>query len=433
MNINKEFLVIFIFAAAVVLRLMLLDTAHHSDLLSLAAWSERIFYYGPKDFYESEGWIFSEPTQPPLASLLYGFLYRVYDFLVWLFSHIALTIATYRLAPTYFLWWFDFVKWFGTDFFEVSPFKSGIVMVIKSAAILADLAIALILYILARKKSLKLALILTSLYLFLPFSFYLSSIWGQYDQLSFLFLLLALLSLTSRKLILATALFFISISIKPTSLIFSPFFLWVYFVKKPKITEIFLSIIFIIVAFIITTTPFTNKNLIEYSYHTLRTKIFYKSEYRVGVSALNFWRIIVGNKAVNQNETLVIFPYKIYAWILFALINIFAFKITIKPTMRNVFMGAFIIGMGGWLFLMNMMERYAFSGVTLALFLTIYYPKVLKYAVSLGILYWVNLYHNWWVPQFFDPLRIILVWNEGLIPRVLSVVNVVIFFRIMRK
>ncbi|ASJ00981.1 glycosyltransferase family protein [Thermococcus gorgonarius] len=66
------------------------------------------------------------------------------------------------------------------------------IMAVKSLFILADAGTGILLYILLRKKSEKLALVVSSLYLFNPMVIYVSSVYGMFDGLALLPFLLGL-------------------------------------------------------------------------------------------------------------------------------------------------------------------------------------------------------------------------------------------------
>lgn len=408
------------------LRLLLLNSGFHVDLFSIGGWSEWIYQNRFKGFYEENVWIYSWPTQLPITNIVYGFAYHLYERIGYLFVQISQVIAIYRLAPTYFLWFFDFVKWFGGDLFLDSPLRTGLILTIKFLAVLADLGIATIIFFLNRKENIKRAYFLSGLFLFLPFSWYLSAIWGQFDQLGFLLLLISFLTL-KKNLVLAPIIFFLSINIKPTGIIFIPLFIWLYLLLKPKLTEIIFAIAFSMGLFLYTTALFTDKNIFAFITNDLSRIVLFKTEFRVTAHAFNFWHVFLGYKAVNQDATLFLLPFKVYGFLIFSLINILAFKLSKVLSTKNIILAMFLVGMGGWLFYMNMLERYAFPGIVLSLCLAFFYPRVLKFAIILSLIFWVNLYESFWFPQNIDFLRQILIWQGGIISRVLSLINIITF------
>ena len=424
-------IILLILLITLILRLFLSNLGFHVDILSIAGWGKWIYENGLKGFYENEVWIYSWPTQLPLANILYWLDYELYKKIGDLFVLISSTIANYRLAPTKFLWWFDFVKWFGGSLYKPTWFLVGYLKTIKFIAILSDLALATIIYFLAKRIDKNRAILLSGFYLFAPFSIYLSAIWGQYDQLTILLFFLSMIFLLKRWLYLAPVVLAISIGIKPTTLIFIPLFLWLYFKQNPSIKHILVGSVSVVVIFLYSTYLFTDNNIFEFIRRDLIKIVFQKAEFRVSTHSYNFWHILIGNRALPQDYPFLFIPAKIWGYAAFLYLNILAFKTLKKVSMENMFKAMFLIGAGGWLFLTNMLERYFFAGILSLLLLCIYQPKLLKYWVVLSLIYWINLYDSFWFPEIFNPLKEILIWQDGLVTRFLSLINIAIFIRVI--
>lgn len=431
MKINKQAYLIIIFFLALIWRLFLTKLAFHDDLIVNTAWGEWIYKNGPLGFYQAQGWIYSSPTQPPLISLLYGFNLYLYERLQWLFTNLGVIIATYRLIPTKMIWFFDFTIWFGRNLYGETALRMGALISMKIVAILADLAIAGIIYLSTKKFDSKKALIWSCLYLFSPFSWYLSALWGQYDQLSFLFLLLTFLAVLNKRFILAPLLLIFSLEFKPTSLIFLPIFLWFYFRQKPNWRNIIISAGTSILLIFISAQVFTSNNAIFFIQNELIPKMFFKSEFRVSTNAFNFWRILIGDQALNQNTVFLFLPAKIWGWGIFTLLNFYVFKISRKVNIETIFRALSIIGIGGWLFLTNMLDRYVFAGMVSLLIWSFFQTGLLRYWLVLSSIFWLNLFNHWWFPTNLIILRQILSWNEDLITRFLSLIFVLVYLKIL--
>lgn len=430
---NKiKYRILILLAIAFIFRIFLSIFPSHVDILSIAWWGRWIYQNGPLGFFENNVWFYSWPTQPPLVNLLFGFGYYIYASLSWIFVQIGSFIALHRLAPTKFLWWFDFVRWFGGATYSTTDFPIGFIMSIKLFGILADIFIGLIVYLTAKKFNPKKALFFSALYLFSPFSFYISALWGQYDQLSYLFLLLSFLCmLNKRTLIIAPLILAISINLKPTSFIFTPLFTWFYFKQKPNLPVLAVGVISSIGVLVVSTIPFTHKNIYTFFTQEVIPRVIYKAEFRVSTNSFNFWHILIGNQAFGQDHPFLFIPARYWGYLFFGLINFWTFRICKVVNPKNVFIAMFIIGFGGWLFLTNMLERYLFAGMSSGLLLAIFYPQILKYWLVLSIVFWINLFNGWWYPDIFSPLKEILTWQEGFLTRVLSLVNVLLFFKVL--
>lgn len=419
-----------VFLLGLILRLVLSPLAFHDDLIVNAGWGEWIYKNGSRGFYENNTWTYSWPTQPPLISIIYGFNYFIYEQTRDLFVNLSLFIAIHRLGAGHLLWWFDFVKWFGTNLYFPTHFLTGFLISMKFLAILSDLIIAGIVYVLAKKLG-KMAILFAVIYLFSPFSFYISSLWGQYDQLSFLFLLISFLLLEKKLLILAPVFLLISLNIKPTSLIFIPIFLWVYFRQRPSPKIIFLVLVLGVIISLISLLAFAGNNIVDFVRFDLVPRIVFKAEFRVSTNAFNFWHILIGNQALNQNIPFIFVPAKVWGFLAFIFLNILAIRQFKNINLQSIFKAMFIVGMGSWLFMTNMLDRYVFAGVVCLLLLSIMNIKLLKYFFAASLIFWLNLYNGWWFPVQFDILRMILNWQDGFITRALSLVNTGLFIIIV--
>lgn len=430
----KYWLTLFvIFFGSFVLRLAITNLGFHDDLISITGWGDWLYKNGTKGFYSNNIWTYSWPTQPPLVNLLYGFNFHLYNTIESFLSSISYFIASNRLGAGHMPWLFDFVKWFGSQIFYLdTPFRVGNLVTMKLVAILADLGIGLIIFLVAQRKNINWGILLSIIYLLSPFSWYISSLWGQYDQLSALFLILSLILLLKRRLIISPLILFISIQLKPTSLIFIPLFIWIYWKHKPSARQIIISCVLLAVIFIYLITLFTDKNIFVFLHKDLIPRIFLKSEFRVSTNSFNFWHILIGNNALNSNTPFLLIPAQIWGWAIFLVFNIYAVKITKVLKLENIFIAMFLVGAGGWLFLTNMLDRYFFAGVVVLLFVSIYKKNLLKYWIILSLIFWMNLYSQWWFPSNLDLLHQLLVWQDGLLTRFLSLVNVVVFLRVVQ-
>lgn len=420
-----------IFFAALVLRLIISPLGFHLDILSQGYWGEWIYHNGPFGFYDNNVWVYSWPTQPPLVNLLYWVADLLYFYSLEFFRYLSSYVVPH-LAPGHMLWWFDFVKWYDNKQYPESYLKIGYFMSIKFIGMIGDLGIALVVYLLAKKEnSIKRTFLLTSAYLFMPFSWYLSSLWGQYDQLSFLLLLIAFLLIFKRWFVLAPAVLVLSLSLKPTSIIYLPFFVFIYFRFRPKFSEVFFSIVLCLYILFTTARVFTERNPFYFYMNDLLTKVLYKSGFRVSTNSFNFWHIFIGNRAYEQDTRFLFLPSNYWGNMAFLAVNILAFKASWDKSLKSFFLGLTIVGLGGWLFLTNMLERYYFAGVVSLLLLTIYYPKIFKYWIIVSFIFWVNLYHGFWFPKSFDLLRRLLFAYDHTATRILAFINVAVFVRII--
>lgn len=122
----------------------------------------------------------------------------------------------------YIYWATGFIK--KIFFPDINYLSSNYDILLKLPTNIADILSGLVIFlILKRKVSEKLALIGFSAYVFNPAIFFNSSIWGQYDGFSTLFLLVSCYVLVIKKTpVLSTMLFAIAWTIKPQTISFTP-------------------------------------------------------------------------------------------------------------------------------------------------------------------------------------------------------------------
>jgi hypothetical protein len=428
----KKFLPVFlIFLSAAVLRFAISPIEFHVDMFSNAGWGEWIHKNGPMGFYENSIWVYSWPTQPPLVSLLYGLTSSLYFWTLELLRQSANIIVKYHLAPGHMVWWFNFVIWFDNPLSSEIWFPYGFLISIKSIAIMADIVIAGIIFWLAKKLE-RNPVIWSAIYLFSPFTWYLSALWGQYDQVAYLFTLSSFMLLIKMPG-LSPLLMAISISLKPTTVIFAPLYLWMYLKRKPQVKTIFFGVITSILFTYFTLLVFTSDNLIVFIKEVLIPKIILKSEFRVSTNAYNFWHILTLGKALGHNTRFLFLPAKTWGLMAFALINIKTFMYVKKLNYKNIFISMFVIGAGSWLFMTNMLERYFFAGVVGGLFVTMYQPRLFKYWIIMSLIFWVNLFKGWWFPESFSFLKNAMTVNNGIAGLFLSLANVSVYIIMTRN
>lgn len=429
---SNLFILICLMFVALTLRIGLSPTFFHLDILSQAYWGEWIYNNGTKQFYYNSVWVYAWPTQPPLVNLVYAASFWLYLNSLELFRNISHYVIPH-LAPTYMLWYFDFVRWYTDAQYPESYLKIGFFLSIKFIAIVADLLIALTIYLMLKKEDVKKALFLSALYLFSPFSFYISALWGQYDQISFLFLLLAVWMLLRKNVIISPLLFMVSVSMKPTSLIFIPLFFWIYVGLRKNIWEYVLGLGIALIATLASVAIYTNDNLFHFINFDLKNKVFFKSGFRVSTNSFNFWHIFIGNEAREHFVTYFWVPAYVWGWVFFGLINALGIWIARVRDQKNVLTAFAVVGLGSWIFMINMLERYFFAGVVFSMICLIYYPNFWKYWLIMSGVFWLNLYHGWWVPRAWEWLHQAMIWNSNTMTRLLSLINVVVFLVFLKQ
>ncbi len=419
----KKFLLILVLVSGMWLRLWLAPKAFHDDIYSNAGWGTWIYQHGPKGFYENNVWVYSWPTQPPLISYIYGWNKSFY---VELLGRIAW--INHQVQKIYYVSWLDnFVQWFAFGIVNIEiPFQIGYLITMKLLPIFADVGIALLMYKLSNR------LFWPTVYLFFPFSWYLSALWGQYDQVSSLILFLAFLAVTKKKIVwLSPILAAISILLKPTGLVLMPLLAGMYIWKCKYWKQLIFGGLLGLCVFTKSTSLFADRGEFAYWHHTLIRMVFFKSEFRVSTNAFNAWRILIGNKAVNQDAKFLSLPAKWWGYGVMAISLIIVFKKYRKWTDREITESVFLISGSAWMFMTGMLDRYVFMAIFTGLVACMYNQKLLSYWVVLALIFSINLYHGWWFPNGFV-LKQILEWNNGVITQGLSLVNVLVYIKMAK-
>lgn len=403
----------------------------HSDLRIQTEWGRWMYQNNsPKGLYSWNVWGCIWPNHPPLISWVYFMAYKGHSFLMLLMSGLGNFIALNRLAPTKFLWFFDFIKWFGSARYETTDFLLGVIVVIKQIMVLADFLIAGIIYKLCKSKKIGWKKWVLS-YLLLPFSWYLSAVWGQSDQISFLFLILSFILLNSKRSIWAPLLYAIAINLKPDCVILAPLFLFVWFKQKLPWRNLILGGLLAGVFSLWTVSWFSNGKILDLLH--LLAKRLNTSEGLVTLNSFNFWYIFYPfpSKVAFETANYLFFSAKTWGWIFLGIITLFSLRLVKHKKLETIFLSIFSVGFGGWLFMTGMHERYAFFGMVALLFYSIYKKEYWKYFVILSVIYFLSMFYVFSVPQQLDGIKVVFDWANQLVPRLLSLVNLFIYMKII--
>jgi len=419
---------------AFIFRLSLTNLAMHDDIVVQAGWGKWI-YQNQKmfGFYENNIWIYGWPNQPPLISFLYGFSFTIHEWLNTFLVGIGNFIALNHLGASHLSWFYKFVIWFFAEKFSDTPFAIGQLISLKLIPIIGDLLLAGLVYLTTKRLSdTKKAQVITIIYLFSPFSWYESAIWGQHDQIGFIFLFLAFLTLMSQKWrIWAPMLFIVSIGLKVTGLIFTPLFLWLMVRSKREFVSACLGAMLSIFIYFILVRLISPNNFVQFNLN-LQKQMFAKGDWATWVNTFNFWRLIT----IFQTDSRTIFwglSYQIWGYVVYGCFYIYALFISRNRDLWSVIRALFIVAFSGWLFMTTMHERYLVAAVMFGLILSVKYSRLFKYWSILSLIFWVNLYAAWWKPEIFWWLKNILLWQKNdLIPKLLSLVLIGLFIRMTK-
>lgn len=425
---NKGVLILIFFL--VLMRFGMSFLPAHSDIRIQTEWGKWMYANdSPKGLYNWNVWACIWPNHPPLISWVYFLAYKTHSFLMMLLSNLGNFIALNRLAPTKFLWLFNFSKWFGAARYENTEYLLGVIIVIKQIMVLADLLVAWVIYKICKLKKVDWKKFVLA-YLLLPFSWYLSAVWGQSDQLSFLFLIISFVLLTTKRSIWAPLLYAIAINLKPNCVILAPLFLVVWFKQKQPWRNLILGGLLAGIFSVWTVTWFNAGKIMDLFF--LLAKRLNTSEGLINQNSFNFWYLFFPfpSKVGFETTKYLFLTAKTWGWILLGVVSLLSFRLVKYKKLETVFLSIFTIGFGGWLFMTGMHERYSFFAIVSLLFYSIYKKEYWKYFVILSSIYFLSMFYVFSVPQQLDGIKIVFAWADQLVPKILSLINLFIYGKI---
>jgi Gpi18-like mannosyltransferase len=376
-------------------------------------WARDFIVRGPQNFYETQSSnVFATliPNYPPLAIFIFVFMKLlnplIHNIYWWLNIHIPIT-------PSNFIF-----------FLEKTVFLAALM---KIPAILADLGIAMFVFLFAKKinpKNKKSQFIVTSFILFNPVFIYNSALWGQIDSIPIFFVLSSVYFLLyTEKSIVSTILFTLALLIKPTALIFLPIYT-VLFNKKFGIKKSIINFFIANIIFCLFFLPFT---LSPYQIYFNKILSAQSLPY-VTNGAFNFWVLVTGMKGIKDITPFILgVPYRFFGYMIVGFVNVFViFRfIKSKKPIEDFFMALFINAFAAFLFLTKMHERYSLLPLVFLLIFSFKKIKFIGWFVFLSVISFINHYHNWAVPRIEFVMKII---DSTAFVYIISAINVLIFF-----
>ena len=292
---------------------------HRYDISLFKTWSRGVYYIGFSHFYNGIG-----SDYPPF-----------YIYILW-------AIGT-------------FYKSFISFSFDIdSPIFS---ILLKMPAILADIATALLIFLIVRKYgSFRLAFISMISYAFNPAIIYDSAIWGQVDSVYTLFFMLALMLFVSGKQMLSGVSMALAILTKPQSLVLVPLFALVMIKKNSPLTLVkILSVSF--AAFVVVALPFyLDTSILDLFklYFTSYIQYPYNS-----LNAFNFWAF--GGLFQPDNTQFLFMKYRMWGYLMFGLIFMYVSHFVLKnKDDKSIYIASAILFFAFFMFFTRIHERYLF-------------------------------------------------------------------------
>lgn len=411
MEKKTKYLIIFIILlAGFLLRVFLVDKSVVGDMLVNAEWGQKIVEGGTKAQYYRSDWYYTPPVYPPFSQLFFGGAYYLFE-------------NKYVIAQLH-----NQIK-FPPSSFIIYFYKYGYYLLLKLPGILADLGLSIIVYkvILKLTGNIKKSFLGMSFYIFNPVAIFLSGVWGQTDSFVALLSIASFLLLNSGNVFISMPILLLSLYFKPSWAIFIPLYIFMIYIRKPSTKSIIFGMIASLVVFLIITIPFAQGSVIDFTWSLWTQKI----PLPIGLigkasnSAFNLYTIFT---------KIDITPSPKYLGLLFYLfINIFAFGVVKKQknTILGLFTALFIIGIGTFLFMTSMLERYFFPGLVPFIILTFSRPKLFLSLIAMNIVFFANIIWSFY-RRTSDEIGRPFVENNFLLIRILSLIQVWMYLSVSK-
>lgn len=429
-NVKRiKIIVVIVFLLGLFLRISVMLSAHHGDLNNNISWGTVAYEHGLKGFYEGKGlplnndnrpvWPNSAPNQPPLTILMFTgcrFIWQNVRDIIWYLNWELL------IFPSKLVWFWD---GYGMD------------VLVKFPSILADLGIGFLVFkYFAEKNKHKIGLILASVWLINPVTWYNSAVWGQTDSVVNFLGLIAILALLKKKLVRFSVFLTLSILFKGSLAMFIPILLFVAIKQKHGISVWLRAMVYSLFAVIIISIWFHPKfDLFIWLASLYKYRILPGELQNLTANAFNFWWLVNGGRMISTPGSFGLFdniPY--YGLYMFGLsariwgyfINIIGIVVILKwlskkISDKRILFSLSLMALVSFLFLTRMHERYLFPFFPISTILLGVIPNIWPVYAILSLTHIINLYNLFWVPPF--PILENLLKNPFL-PNLLSVISI---------
>jgi len=345
------------FSMAFIIRVLLFSSqGYQNDIDTFSSWFNTAADYGPRLFYNTVAWC----DYPP---------FNIYLF--WGFGSLAQMLGL-----------------FGTPF---------IAYIIKLVPSIFDLLTVGLIYLFVQKQSsFKIGILAAALYAFNPTVIFNAAVWGQFDAIYTLFLLLSLILALKGKPELSAASFAISILTKPQAIALLPLIVFIIF-KKSSIKRLMLSIVTFTATIFAVILPMSWSNPITFLYNIYFGA--YSGYAYTSINAFNTWGLF-GMWLPDGNLFIL-------GWILFAVFSGFTLYVLNKRWGKSeymlIFFAAFMLFFAFFMLPTRIHERYLFPVISILALMFPFAKKVrLFYSIITAaflvnvayVLYWLNLYTN---------------------------------------
>lgn len=386
---NRSLLILLILG--LLLRLVLSVQFYSGDVNNHISWGKDILVNGVRGIYDREFYFrygTLTPNYPPLVLFLFTASYGLYEFLynasLWLHYNVG-------ILPGRFVLLFQNIN--------LLP------AFLKLPAILADIGIAWVVYLFAKKilKGKMWPLVASSLILFNPAFFYNSASWGQVEALPIFFFLLSFyLLLYSKKFYLAAIFIVLALLSKQTVAVLIPLFALVFYQRAGLIKTLKSSLLSVFIFWFSFLSFYKQGEIFTFPFIAYWQKILTNSvsDY-VTYHAFNWWVLFVGFNRVHDSGIFVLnFSYQLVGYLIFAIFFLMALYVVRKSIEDyKVIWAASLISFASFLFLTRLHERHLEQTIPFLLLVSLKDKRIMPIFVYVSLFSFMNLYQDWWAPR----------------------------------
>lgn len=400
-----------IFLLALVLRFSVIFIAHHGDLNNNISWGTLAVERGLNGFYDPPTpgfgevkWPYSAPNQPPLTILLFWMTRLSWqgteNFSWWLNNN-------FPLFPSSFIWFWE---------------NKGMDLMVKLPSIFADLGIAWLIFNYFNR--LKRGLILASVWLFNPITWYNSSVWGQTDSIVNFLGLAGILFLLKKNLPAFATLFTLCLLFKGSLLMFIPVLFFIALWQKYSVRDWLHAIGHVLFWTIIVSIWFhPSIGIIPWLVNLYNQRILPGEIGYLTANAFNFWWLVDPGKTLDSTIYLGL-PARVWGFVILLIGMILLIRwLREKFSNKNIFFSLSLISLVSFLFMTRIHERYLYPFFPSGTILIGFDPLLALPYTILSVTHLLNLYNLFWIPSF--PVLESLMKAEA-IPIIISFLNIVI-------
>lgn len=405
-------LLIFIFLAALLLRLGLVFVAYHGDLNNNISWGQLAAERGLAGFYEGIDWPYSAPNQPPLTILMFAatsVIWQTVENASWWLNN------SFPAFPSPFIWFWE--SW-------------GKILLVKLPSIIADLGIGWLIYRYLAKRKKKLAFLATVVWLFNPVIWYNSSVWGQTDSVVNLLGLISVIALLRKNLYMFSVFVVLSLLFKGSLAMFVPILIFIAIKQRHTVAK-WLNSSLLVLAMVLLTSVWFYPHLDFFSWlsNLYINRIFPGEIGYLTANAFNFWWLVNPSKILDSAIYLGL-PARVWGFVsIIGGVGAVGYWLRKKYSDKKMFLSFVLLSLVSFLFMTRIHERYLYPFFPYATILLGFIPGIAIPYIVFSITHLLNLYHLFWAPSF-APLE--ALYELPSFAQIISLVNVVVFFYLLR-